>query len=105
MTGLEPMGGMIGGALRKLGLERLDVVLALLDEWEELAPDPWRQHARPVLLRGGELLVEALSAPAVSLLRYATGDLLRALDERFGEGVVSVVRVRASRPGSSSPAP
>lgn len=103
MSGLESMGGMIGGALRKLGLDRLDVMLALFDDWEELAPDPWCRHARPVLLRGGELLVEAVSAPAVSLLRYATGDLLRALDQRFGEGVVSVVRVQAAPPGSRSP--
>ena len=103
MSRLEPMNTLVTRALKNLGIERLDVMLALLDEWEALTPEPWRSHASPLLLKGGELLVEASSPPAVSLLRYAGGDLLRTLDVRFGEGVVGSVRVQAPPPPGRLP--
>jgi len=102
MKNLEPMGRLIGQTLAGLGLGRLDVVLALLDEWESVVPEPWCSHSRPAYLRDGELMVEAASPQAVSLLRYAVGDLLRTLDERFGEGVVLSVRVQSRSPGTSA---
>lgn len=95
MSRPESLDALVTQALQNLGIERLDVMMTLLDEWEALTPEPWCSHASPLLLKGGELLVEASSAPAVSLLRYAGGDLLRALDEQFGEGVVGSVRVQA----------
>lgn len=103
MTGLEPMEGLIGRALGRLGVERFDLVLALYEEWEDVVPEPWRSHSRPVLLKERELSVEAAPA-AVRLLRYATGDLLRVLDQRFGEGTVATVRVQAQRTGGRNPA-
>ena len=98
MSRLESMDGLVAKALHNLGLERLDVMLSLVGEWETLAPEPWCSHASPVLLKGGELLIEAASPQAVSLLRYAVGDLLRSLDGRFGEGVVGSVRVQSPPP-------
>ena len=98
MSRLESMEGLVARTLQNLGIERLDVTLALVDEWETLAPEPWCSQALPVLLKGGELLVEAGSPQAVRLLRYAVGDLLRRLDERFGEGVVGSIRVQAAPP-------
>jgi hypothetical protein len=98
MRHLESMEGLVVSALQNLGIDRLDVILALVDEWSTCAPQPWSSHASPLLLKGGELVVEARSSEAVSLLRYAVGDLLRALDERFGEGVVGSVRVQAPPP-------
>ncbi len=99
MSRLEPVEELVGAALQNLGLERLDVVLALAGEWGSLVPEPWCTHATPSLIKDGELLVEASSPQAVSLLRYAVGDLLRTLDERFGEGVVVSVRVQAPPSG------
>ena len=98
MSRLEPMAGLVGKALKSLGIERFDVMLSLVAEWEDVAPEPWRTHATPLLLKGGELLVEAASSQAVSLLRYAVGDLMRSLDIRFGEGIVASVRVQAPPP-------
>jgi len=95
---LESMGGLIAEALQNLGIKRLDVMLKLVDEWETLAPEPWCSHSSPLLLKGGELLVEARSPEAVRLLRYAVGDLIRALDGQFGEGAVATVRVQAPPP-------
>lgn len=98
MSRLESMEGLVANALRNLGIERLDVMLGLVSDWEDLTPKPWCSHATPLLLKGGELLVEAASPQAVSLLRYAVGDLLRTLDERFGEGVIGSVRVQPPPP-------
>jgi len=98
MSRLEAMGGLVAQALKNLGIERLDVMLGLVAEWEDFAPEPWRSKATPLLLKGGELLVEAASPQAVSLLRYAAGDLLRSLDSRFGVGVVASVRVQSPPP-------
>lgn len=98
MSKLEAMDGLVARTLRNLGIERLDVSLALIEEWEMLTPEPWRSSASPLLLKGGELLVEAQSPQAVSLLRYAVGNLLRTLDDRFGEGVVGSVRVQSPPP-------
>lgn len=98
MSGLEKMEGLIGAALEPLGVEHFEVLMRLFDEWETLAPDPWRDNAKPVVLRSHELIVEARSASVVGLLRYATGALLRSLDEQLGEDIVASVRVRAPRP-------
>jgi len=99
MSRLEAMEGLITDALKNLGIERLDVMLSLTGEWEEISPEPWCSQAAPLLLKGGELLVEASSPHTVSLLRYAVGDLLRTLDERFGEGVIGSIRVQSPPPG------
>ena len=102
MSRLESMGGLVSKALKNLGIDRLDVVLSLVADWEEVTPEPWRTHATPLLLKGGELLVEADSSQVVSLLRYAVGDLMRSLDKRYGEGIVASVRVQAPpSPGRS----
>lgn len=98
MSRLESMGGLVAQALKNLGIERLDVILSLVSDWEKITPEPWCSHATPLLLKGGELLVEATSPQTVSLLRYAVGDLLRSLDERFGVGVVGTVRVQSPPP-------
>lgn len=98
MSRLESMDGLVAKALKNLGIERLDVMLGLVGEWETLTPEPWCSHATPLLLKGGELVVEASSPQAVSLLRYAVGDLLRTMDERFGVGVVGSIRVQSPPP-------
>ena len=98
MSKLESVEGLVTRTLRNLGIERLDVTLGLVDEWEELVPEPWRSQANPLMLKDGELLVEARSPQVASLLRYAVGNLLKVLDERFGEGVVDSVRVQSPPP-------
>jgi hypothetical protein len=102
MSHLESMGGLVAQALKNLGIERLDVMLSLVGDWANITPEPWSSHATPLLLKGGELLVEATSPQTVSLLRYAVGDLLRSLDERFGVGVVGTVRVQSPPPAGRS---
>lgn len=94
---LDPIGEMLTPFLERLGLARPDAAARLTIEWSELAGEPWAASARPAGLRSGELLVEVVDAPTLSVLRYRTGELLRRLDERLGEGVVEVVRLRVAK--------
>jgi hypothetical protein len=96
------MDGLISRALRNLGIDHLEVIMTLTEEWGNVAPEPWCSHSTPLLLKDGELLVEADSPQAVRLLRYAIGGLLQALDERFGGGVVGSVRVQPPGPAPRS---
>ena len=99
MKGLEPLGGVIGRAMRGLGVEDFDLVLDLYGRWTDIVPEPWKSHSLPVLLREQELWVEASSPGAVRLLRYAVGDLLREIDRQYGTGTVATVRVQAPGTG------
>ena len=71
----------------------------LEEHWDEVAGAPWVGISRPVVLRDGELVVEADVGPAAGLLRYAVGDLHRRLDSRLGPGMVDRIAVR--QPGVS----
>lgn len=99
MRELEPIGTSLGATLEGLGVASLDVLVTLFDEWDRVAGEPWAGKSTPLILRRGELIVEAESGPAVGLLRYAVGELLRRLDDRLGPGIVESVRVRAAPRG------
>lgn len=93
---MEGIGPLIEALLGKMGVGHLEAINRLGDEWETLVPEPWRSHSRPVVIRGDALIVEA-PAEARSILRYAERQLLGALDEALGPGVVSRIEVRTSR--------
>jgi hypothetical protein len=84
----------LADALRRLGIAPIEVIVDLEEHWDEVAGPPWVGISRPVVLRDGELVVEAVSGPAVGLLRYAVGDLHRRLDSRLGPGMVDRIAVR-----------
>jgi len=89
----EPLEGLLEGLLHKLGLPPPSVSKSLDEGWDELAGAPWSGQTRPLFIREGELVVEAISPALVGMLRYAIGDLMRRLDEQLGQGVVETVRV------------
>ena len=89
----EPLEGLLEGLLHKLGLPAPSVSKSLADGWDEMAGSPWSGQTKPLFIREGELVVEAISPALVGMLRYAIGDLMRRLDDQLGEGVVETVRV------------
>ncbi len=91
--GLQSMGRLLGPALARLGIDDLPTMLALIDEWTELAGPAWAQRGTPLIVRRGTLVVEAESAAAVRLLRYGEQDLLRTLQARFGTDSVQAIEV------------
>ncbi len=97
MKELEPVSRLMTQALQRLGVADLEVLVDLAEHWDEVAGAPWAGQSRPVVLRHGELVVEAAAGPGAGLLRYAVGDLLRRLDERFPTVDVETVRVMVGR--------
>jgi len=68
----------------------------LVEDWLDVVPDDWTLGT-PVGVRDGSLLVTVPDGATASLLRYQTGPLLRVIEERYGAGVVSDVRLRVAR--------
>ena len=89
----ESLESLLEGVLARLGLPAPSVSKSLDDRWDELAGPPWAGQSRPLFIREGELVVEAVSAALVGVFRYAVGDLMKRLDADLGEGVVESVRV------------
>lgn len=76
---------------------RLRLSKRIMDEWSDLAPEPWTSGGEPLVVLGGELVVRARTSHGVRLLRYASGTLLEALHQRYGTQAVTDVRVVAPR--------
>lgn len=90
---LEPIGAPLRNALRNLGLGEIEVMLTLMENWDDLAGKPWAGASAPAKLHQGELIVRAEEASSVRMLRYATGNLIERLDQALGVGVVTSVKV------------
>jgi predicted nucleic acid-binding Zn ribbon protein len=71
----------------------LDVLLELQEEWDSLAGRPWAGASRVVGIERGTVVVQAFESGSVSFLRYGEAALLQAIEERFGPGVATSVRV------------
>ncbi|MGH8946300.1 MAG: DUF721 domain-containing protein [Acidimicrobiia bacterium] len=99
MTELQPIRGPLGETLQGLGLGDPSQAIRLAEEWEEISGKEWAAHSRPVSLWKGELVVEADSGGMAGILRYATGELLRKIDDRLGTGLVTTMRIRVARHG------
>lgn len=82
---------------RRLGLPDPLLVGRIKREWEELAPGPWLGRAEPVTVQGKTLVVAANSPSLVAFLRYGSGDLLKAIQGRFGPGVIDAIEVTGPR--------
>ena len=90
---LEGLGAGLRRLVGRLGIGDLDILLELRDEWDEIAGPPWSGASRVVAIERGTVVVEANDPGSVSFLRYGEQALLTALEERFGAGVASSVRV------------
>ncbi len=96
---MADLSGGIGRMLRNLGMGDIRMLLDLQAEWDEIAGRPWAGASRPMGVADGELLVEALDPGTISLLRYATGALVKAVEDRFGPGPVDRIKVVPPPPG------
>jgi hypothetical protein len=90
---LSALGEFLGPLLADLGVASLDILSELAENWDELAGSPWAGNSIPQVVRHGELLVEAQTASAVRLLRYAAETLAKGMAEHFGADVITSVRV------------
>jgi predicted nucleic acid-binding Zn ribbon protein len=93
-----PLGDVLKTILRQLGVRDLDTWQRIQREWPEAVPAPWNLQSRPLSLTDGVLVVEATTPAAIGVLRYGVGSLQNVLVERYGQGVVTEVKLRSPGP-------
>ena len=89
----KPIGELLRTLMERYRLADPDTWSRLSANWDRVAGQPWSGRTTPLSLKAGELVVEAESAAAVSMLRYGIVSLMEKLAAEYGEGVVSSVRV------------
>ena len=92
---LEPFADSINDVFARMGLPNPVVMSELVDEWEDLAGNPWVGRSRPLYIRGTTLVIEASAPSMVAFLRYGQTSLVETLKERFGVGLIDSVEVVA----------
>jgi predicted nucleic acid-binding Zn ribbon protein len=91
------IGELLDRVVRGLGSPGADVIEEVFRRWPELA-GPLADHARPVAVRDGALVV-AVDEPAwATEVRFRQREVLDRLDQRVGAGRVSRIDIRI-RPG------
>ena len=93
----EPVGALLDGVLRRLGVARPVGVTQLVSDWPTIAGEPWASRSRPVGLRDGVLSVEVADSTAATLLKYDAKSLVSRLEKSLGKGLVTEVRVQVGR--------
>lgn len=93
----EALESVLTRLLSRLGLASPELLPRLRESWDQLAGPPWAGQSSPLLVRHGELIVESNSPQMVSILRYASGELLRRLDDELGPGRIETIRVSGPR--------
>lgn len=94
-----PVAEGLDRALRALGLPPAAAVQAVFGRWTEMVGERVADHARPVSIDGGRLLVVVDEPGWATQLRYLEADLVRRVAAVAGPGVVTGVDVRVRPPG------
>lgn len=89
----KPIGELLRTLMERYRLVDPDTWTRLRSEWDAVAGQPWSGRTVPLSLKDGELVVEAASASAVSMLRYGVVSLIEKLESEYGSGVVTSVRI------------
>ena len=69
VDGMVPVSDTVSTILLRLGLPPIARLEELIRRWEELAGSQWGSQAAPIVVRHGELLVEACDRRVVRWLR------------------------------------
>lgn len=92
---LERFSDSLDEMFQRMGLPDPVLMATLISEWDDLAGAPWSGRSKPLYIRGTTLVVEASSASMIAFLRYGESSLLTSLSERFGEGTIMSLDIRA----------
>lgn len=91
--GAQPIGDLVSGALRGLGVPSRAVSRRLNDAWIEIADPAWANRARPLRLFGGVLVVGVTSASLrLELAQFHAERLLAALRARLPNDPITALR-------------
>jgi predicted nucleic acid-binding Zn ribbon protein len=92
------IGAALDRLLSGLGAPPVDALSAVFDRWHELAGSPLADHAAPVSVEDGVLVVAVDDGYWATEWRYRQGDVLRRCDDALGAGVVGRIEARIRRP-------
>ncbi len=95
----QPLSGALDRVAKRFGAPRSGALAAVFARWEEIVGEGVAQHARPLSLRDGALVVGVDEPGWATQVKYLTATLLERLAEVAGEGVVTAIDVRV-RPRS-----
>jgi predicted nucleic acid-binding Zn ribbon protein len=87
------IGELLDRVVRGLGSPGSDVIEEVFRRWPEVA-GPLAEHATPVSVRDGVLVVAVNHAAWATEVRYRQHEVLDRLDERVGAGRVNRIDVR-----------
>jgi hypothetical protein len=96
--GLRPISDGLSDILTRLGIPADLDMSTLVEDWPRIAGDPFGGASTPAGYRDGELVLSVSDGTAASLLKYRVGELIERLDEHFGKGGVTSVRIVVGRP-------
>ncbi len=89
-----PLASSLAGEVRRLGGPDPALTTAVFAHWEQLVGPALADHARPVSLRDGVLVV-AVDQPAwATQVRFLATQVLGRIAESTGRGEVTELRVR-----------
>jgi len=94
MSDLSSFESSVAEVFRKMGLPDPAVMGRIMKDWDRVAGEPWAGRARPVIVKGETLVVEASTPSLVAFLRYATDDLVQSLETLVGKGIIRQIEVR-----------
>jgi hypothetical protein len=93
----EEITDILGAIIERAGTGADRKAGTLVEAWDDIVPERWRDLSRPVGIRRQVLLVEVPSGAEASVLRHDTAVLLSAISQRFGSTLVTDVKLRVSR--------
>lgn len=99
---MERAGDVLGRWLRRHRRDRDIRQYAIRHRWRELVGEQLAARTEPCSLKGGLLTVVVASAAWLNELAMLRGSIVRKINELFGHGTVSAIRLVAGR---VSPAP
>lgn len=81
--------------LRRLGSESTTVVASVFSNWHELVGDTVAQHASPIKLESGRLLVEVDEPAWATQMHFLESEIIRKLSASTGNTINGIdVRVK-----------
>jgi predicted nucleic acid-binding Zn ribbon protein len=89
-----PVAAAVEHVLRHLGAPPPDALATVFGAWPRLVGPRIAEHAEPVAVRDGTLVVRAQDPAWASQLRWLERELVERLADALGGGVVTAIEVR-----------
>ncbi|MGI8793977.1 MAG: DciA family protein [Acidimicrobiales bacterium] len=95
--GPRRVGEGLDAVARRLGVPSADALGTVFSSWGEIVGSHIEGHAKPVGLADGVLTVVVDEPGWATQVRFLTSQILRALADAVGDGVVGSIEVRVGR--------